>query len=128
MKYEIILQRDVNGIGDIKESWGNGLQAGRSRVRSPILSLEFSIDIILLTALLPLGSTQPLTEMSTRNISWWGKGGRCVGLTNLPSSCADCLEIWEPQTSWKPHGLSRTVMGSLYLLPINKNNCLLYRP
>ena len=27
-----------------------------------------------------------------------GKGGRCVGLTNLPSSCADCLEIWEPQT------------------------------
>ena len=27
-----------------------------------------------------LESTQPLTEMSTRNISW-GKGGRCVGLT-----------------------------------------------
>ena len=27
-----------------------------------------------------LGSTQPLTEMSVRNISW-GKGGRCVGLT-----------------------------------------------
>jgi hypothetical protein len=30
-----------------------------------------------------LGSTQPLTEMSTRNISW-GKDGRCVGLTTLP--------------------------------------------
>ena len=30
-----------------------------------------------------VGSTQPLTEMSTRNISWGGrsKGGRCVGLT-----------------------------------------------
>ena len=27
-----------------------------------------------------------------------GKGGRCVGLTTLPLSCADCLEIWEPQT------------------------------
>jgi hypothetical protein len=25
-----------------------------------------------------------------------GKGGRCVGLTTLPPSCADCLEIWEP--------------------------------
>jgi hypothetical protein len=25
------------------------------------------------------------------------KGGRCVGLTTLPPSCADCLEIWEPQ-------------------------------
>ena len=22
---------------------------------------------------------------------------RCIGLTNLPRSCADCLEIWEPQ-------------------------------
>jgi hypothetical protein len=29
-----------------------------------------------------LGSTQPLTEMSTRSISW-GKGGLCVGLTTL---------------------------------------------
>jgi hypothetical protein len=28
-----------------------------------------------------LGSTQPLTEMSTRNI-FWGKGGRCVGLAD----------------------------------------------
>jgi hypothetical protein len=43
-----------------------------------------------------LRSTQPLTEMSTRNISW-GKGCRYVGLTTLPPSCVDCLEIWEPQ-------------------------------
>ena len=42
-----------------------------------------------------LGSTQPLTEMSTRNISPGGKGGRRVGLTNLPSSCVDYLEILE---------------------------------
>ena len=33
-----------------------------------------------------LGSTQPLTETSTRSISW-GKGGRCVRLTTLPPSC-----------------------------------------
>jgi hypothetical protein len=26
-----------------------------------------------------------------------GKGGRCVGLTTLPPSCADYLEIWQPQ-------------------------------
>jgi len=43
-----------------------------------------------------LGLTQPLTEMSTRNISWGGKGDRCVGMTTLPPSCADCLEIWVP--------------------------------
>jgi hypothetical protein len=60
-------------------------------------SLEFFIDIILPAAPMALGSTQPLTEMSTRNISW-GKDGRCVGLTTLPPSCADCLKIWEPQT------------------------------
>ena len=34
-----------------------------------------------------LGSTQSLTEMSTRCISW-GKGGRCTRLTTLPPSCA----------------------------------------
>ena len=55
-----------------------------------------------------LGSTQPLTEMSTRNTSWGVKGGRCVGLITLPPSCADCLEIWEPQppgTLWACPGL-----------------------
>jgi len=39
-----------------------------------------------------LGSTQALTEMSIRNICW-GKSGQCIGLTTLPPSCADCLEI-----------------------------------
>jgi hypothetical protein len=34
-----------------------------------------------------------------------GKGGRYVALTNLPPSCADCLEIWESSTSWNPQGL-----------------------
>jgi hypothetical protein len=43
-----------------------------------------------------LGSTPPLTEMSTENISW-GKGSRCVGLTTLPPSCADCLKISKPK-------------------------------
>jgi len=32
-----------------------------------------------------------------------GKGGRYVGLTTLPSSCADCHEIWKPY----PHGTLR---------------------
>ena len=44
-----------------------------------------------------LGSTQPLKEVSTSYISWVGKGGRWVKLTTLPPSCADYLEIWEPQ-------------------------------
>jgi hypothetical protein len=39
-----------------------------------------------------------------------GKRGRCVGLTTLPTSSADCLEIWEPQPSgtlWACPGLYR---------------------
>jgi hypothetical protein len=51
-----------------------------------------------------LGSTQPLTEMSTR-----GKGGRCIGLT-LPPSCAECLEICEPQ----PPGTLKACPGLLW--------------
>ena len=54
-----------------------------------------------------LGLTQAVTEMSTRNILG-GKGVRCVGLTTLPSSGAECLEIWEPQPSgtlWACPGL-----------------------
>jgi len=36
-----------------------------------------------------------------------GKGGRCKGLTTLPLSCADCLEIYEPQ----PPGILRACPG-----------------
>jgi hypothetical protein len=35
------------------------------------------------------------------------KGGRCLGLTPLPPSYADCLEIWEPQ----PPGALRVYPG-----------------
>ena len=41
-----------------------------SLVRSQMVSLEFFIDIILPAPLWAWGSTQPLTEMSTRRISW----------------------------------------------------------
>jgi len=43
-----------------------------------------------------LGLTEPLTEISTRNISWVN-GDQCIGLTTLPPSRADCLEIWKRQ-------------------------------
>jgi hypothetical protein len=71
------------------------LQTGRSRVRFPMMSFELSLTI-LPVAVWPWGWLSLLTEMSTKNNSWRGKGGRCVGLT-LPPSFADCLEIWEPQ-------------------------------
>jgi len=58
-----------------------------------------------------LGSSEPLKEMSNRNIFFvgGGKGGRCVGLTTLPPTFADCLEILGASTSWSPKGLSRFI-------------------
>jgi hypothetical protein len=41
---------------------------------------------------------------------------RLLWLTTLPPSCADCHEIWEPQPPGTLRGLSRLVMGLLYLL------------
>jgi hypothetical protein len=46
-----------------------------------------------------LGSTQSLNRNEYQEYFLGCKGGRCVRLTTLPPSCADCLEIWEPQPS-----------------------------
>ena len=50
-----------------------------------------------------LVSTQPLTEISSRNISC-----RCIRLTISPTSCA---EICEASTSWNPLGLQKACTG-----------------
>jgi hypothetical protein len=42
------------------------LQDRRSRVRFPMVSLEYFVDIIHLAALWPLGSTQPLMRNEYR--------------------------------------------------------------
>jgi hypothetical protein len=61
------------------------LQAGRSGVRILMRSLNFSIDLIL-PAALALGSTQPLTELSTRNLPE-GKRRPAHGADNLTVIC-----------------------------------------
>jgi hypothetical protein len=58
------------------------LQDGRSWVQF-LMSLDFSIDLILPAALWPWG--QPLTEMSTKNLPG-GKGGACKA-DNLTAIC-----------------------------------------
>jgi len=61
-----------------------------------------------------LGLTQPLTEMSTRNISLGVK--RPVRRTDNLTTFI-CRLSWnlEATFSWNPQGLSRPVMGLLYL-------------
>jgi hypothetical protein len=64
-----------------------------------------------------VGSTRPLTEMSTRNICWrGGGGGRCrsVRLTTLPPSCADCLEIPGASASWNLRACPGTAACFIY--------------
>jgi hypothetical protein len=59
------------------------------------------------------------------------KRGRCVGLTAISPSCADCLEIWEPQ----PPGTLRVCTGialtfvwiSITVLHSDSNNGTYYR-
>jgi hypothetical protein len=54
-----------------------------------------------------LGSTQRLTDMSTRSTSWGSKGSQWVGLTTFPPSCNNCLEFLGASTFWNPQVLSR---------------------
>jgi len=60
-----------------------------------------------------LGSTQPLTEMSTRSISW-GYRRSVRKADNLPPSCAVVTNLGT-LTSWNPLGHSGPVTGLLYL-------------
>ena len=69
-----------------------------------------------------LGLIQPLIEMSSQEYCLWGKGSWCVGLTTLPPSCAECLEIWEPQ----PPGTLRACPGLMGLLYLYKSGVPYY--
>jgi len=67
-----------------------------------------------------LGSTQPLTEMSTRNISW-GKSGRCLGLTILPPSYAVVMKSGN-LNFLEPSGPLQACNGTALPLPYPSSN------
>jgi hypothetical protein len=63
-----------------------------------------------------LGLTQPLTEMSTRNISWrWRWPVRRAD--NLTTFMCRLSRNLGASNSWNPQGLFRPVMGLIYPLP-----------
>ena len=55
------------------------------------------------------------------------KGGRWVGLTTLPPSYAECLEILGMSTSWNPKGFSRPVQGLIYINEAGRTPDVPYR-
>jgi hypothetical protein len=94
---------------------GTMLQAGRSRVQVPMRSLDFFCNWPNPSSrTMALGSTQPLTEMSTRNIlgMFLGvKGGR----RHLR---ADCLEnVGGNLNISQPYGPARSPTGIPLLYP-----------
>jgi hypothetical protein len=73
------------------------IQAGRSRVRFPIVYLDFSLALSFRPHSGP-GFDSARNRNESQDYILRGKGGRCVRLTTFPPSCTDCIEIWEPQT------------------------------
>jgi hypothetical protein len=76
-------------------AWGTILQAGRSRLRVPMRWIILNLPNPPSRAM-ALGSTKPLTEMSTRNLA--GVKGRAARRAdNLTAICEPIVyKLWEP--------------------------------
>jgi hypothetical protein len=94
------------------------LQTRRARVRFPMVSLEFFIDIILSVALWPW-----VDSASNRNeyqeYFLWGQRRPVRRVDNLTTFKCRLSGYLGASTSWKPKGLSRPVMGLLHIFSQN---------
>jgi hypothetical protein len=98
-----------NGMGQVSsEYFGFSYQFS-----VPMRSLDFSIYLILPA----LGSTQPLTEMSTRNLPR-GKGRPARWADNLTAVCEpNVYKMWDPRrltTLWVPTACYRDSFTFFY--------------
>jgi hypothetical protein len=80
----------------IAACWDTALQAGRSRVQFPVVSLEIFIHIIFPAALWRRVDTTS-NRSDYQEYFLGDKVGRCLRLTALPPSYTCRHDIWEPQ-------------------------------
>jgi hypothetical protein len=84
------------GVCGDRVGWDTALQEGRARVRFPMGSFwDFSLTSSFRSHYDP-------NRNKYQGSSYEFKGGRCVGLTILPPSCADFLRILRAANSWRP--------------------------
>ena len=86
-KYICTLRTRSGAVG-----WDTAIPAGRSPVQFPMVSMDFSLTLPV--TLWPwVDSASNINEYQEYFLG--DKGDRCVGMKHLPTSCPDCLEIWE---------------------------------
>jgi hypothetical protein len=93
--------------------WDAMLQAGRSQVRVPMKSQNFFSLPNPSSCTLALGSTQPLTEMSTRKY-FCGCKAQTVRKADNRHLWAECLDNMASSTSYNSTGLHGLLQGQLH--------------